>query len=119
MSGMITVDPTGHYKNRSVSPERLTEVCGVLIPWAAEAVEDGVGLVSKALEKNYPYFYSWSEESEAWSIDDEGVFKYTGDPRQYPLVKVETDLEVGYIYPYSMVAVVTKATNVQRYSRFD
>lgn len=99
---LFIVDPTEHFASKNVSQQKLIQACGLLPHFCigdAPTIEEN-------LRTNYQFFMGWSVPGDSPKVDEQGVFHYTGDEPQYPLLKVQGGNETIYIYQYAIVAHV-------------
>ena len=112
----INIDPTGHHVALGAKRIPMIEACGLVPPWIIES-PDYVEPLKPLLEEAYGFGPLY--ESEESTVNAKGVMSYPGDPDMYPLIRMERQDEVFYMYEYAMVAIVNKTTGESFVSRMD
>ena len=112
----INIDPTGHHTALGAKRIPIIEACGIVPPWIIDS-PDAVEPLKQVLEVSYGFGPLW--KSEGATVNAEGVMQYPGDPDMYPLIRMERESEVFYMYESAMVAIVQKDTGESFVSRMD
>lgn len=99
------IDPLKKYEEYSDS--YIMEWCGILPHWIAEAEEEK-GAMSAALDANYPFgLPAYNFEG---TVLENGTYQSKDDPDLFPLMRLENEAEIAFIYEYAIVAIVDKET---------
>ena len=111
----VAMDPTGHFRNRDVSKDKLLEAMGLIPYFAVAAAAQLPKTAEKALElMDLEYGFGMGAMTGAGTVDEDGVYEYPEDPPLYPMAAFrfpESDVTV-YVYQYAMVAVVDPETTL-------
>jgi hypothetical protein len=110
MTNLITVDSTASHE--SIPPLDILEYCSPII----EMVLDKEEGFKEGIENNYAFFSRW--QVGGFEVDEDGTYKFPEDKPLKPLVTIEGDGEVMYIYEYAIVVIVDKDGN-KMYTRVD
>lgn len=105
---VFMVDPLQKY-SRSQRQD-IIDTCGI-IPYWLQSVKDDF---KQCIKDNYP----WLGEPMGGEVI-EGVYVYPEDPELFPYMQAIFGDQVAYIYPYGIVAVIDRDTNVQWIVRCD
>ena len=116
MSSVIEYDPLGQYE-KFIGIHALRTMCMVPEHWGRIAEEQSLPM-KEIINCHYGY------EINAWNmtrttIEENGLYKYTGDPDMSPLCKITTSREVIFFYEYDIMAIRNKDTNETRVVRVD
>ena len=103
----VNYDPLGKYP--TASQKQLSEACGLLPYWVAEwetLVRPTSDETLKSwLDKRYRFGMYELEKSV---IEDDGTYKYPGDPDMAPFLSIDLgEYGVFYQYPHAIAAVPT------------
>lgn len=108
---VLSIDPTeqlGH-----LHPRDILQQTGVLVELLGGSSDLG-----KNLENNYIFFCVWTKADSSWHVSED-LFCYTGDPVQYPLVKIESRTHTALIYLHDIVVITDKSTGISKFTRAD
>lgn len=112
----INIDPTGHHVALGAKRIPMIEACGIVTTWVLDS-PDLMEPLKQVLEAAYGFGPLW--ESKKASVTGEGVMQYPGDPDMYPLIRMERQDEVFYMYESAMIAIVNKDSGESFVSRMD
>ena len=94
-------DPTGHFGDEGVPPERLLQALGVLPLWAIEACILDAD-IKDHMAKRYQFGIY---ETKGGVITPEGVFKYPEDPLKYPYAKLTHKENIVWFYDNACLSI--------------
>ena len=105
----IVFDPTENYTH--ATEQQLARSCGLLIEWLILAMTLKCTM-DKSMNDTMNNFYSFGggigrnmlDNNELARIDDQGIFYYTGDPPQHPVMSFTLDKCTAYTYPHACLA---------------
>lgn len=110
------IDPTTHQTYRmyldplrkytDVPPRRLIEACGLLLPWACEALSEAGTTDSATLQEGMDKRYGFGlYEMTGSTIDESGTYTYPDDPPLHPIARVTNASDVEcLIYQCGIIA---------------
>ena len=111
---MLLIDPLNRYPvGRQLN---IKNAIGILPLWAAQNSDEES--IKECLIKNYPYYFGTTMSG---NIDNQGIYRYEGDPPLYPLASMVsyTGHEICYFYEYAIVAVVNSQSGDTWITRMD
>jgi len=102
----INIDPTGNYRLFGNTEHELMEACGLIPMWVREW---SASPTQRTLKEYLSDAYGFGlYEMTGGQIDPEtGIYSYPEDPELKPLMSIDTDEGVLYIYEYAIVAIPT------------
>lgn len=112
----INIDPTGHHVARGARRIPMIEACGIVPGWVIES-PDWIEPLKPVLEEAYGFGPLY--ESEKATVTGEGVMQYPGDPDMYPLIRMEREHEVFYMYESAICAIINNDTGATVTGRMD
>lgn len=113
----FTLDPTGHYRTRVVTPmvalKGCLDGCGLLTSFAIGTKDT----IAENMEDAYQFGMGWQDAAGDKAEIIDGVFHYPEDPPMHPYMKMqrlEGDQDEVYVYPHAIVCVVRDGKLVKR-----
>lgn len=105
----ITIDPVASFT--SIPAVDIIEYVSPIVDMLS-----GDGGLKEGIENNYYFFSRWQEGG--FEVDEDGTYRFPEDRPLKPMVMVEGEDEILYIYEYAIVVVVDKDGN-KAYTRVD